>query len=81
MVAPSDFSVHSGELTPTLKVKRHFILKKYEKEIDDLYNMTSSNTKVSDQPAFKDIEHVSPAPVKLNKSEVAIFTIKSFLHY
>ena len=68
MVAPSDFSVHSGELTPTLKVKRHFILKKYEKEIDDLYNMTSSNsnTNLSGQPAFDEIEHV--APVKLNKS-------------
>ena len=68
MVAPSDFSVQSGELTPTLKVKRHFILKKYEKEIDDLYNMTSSNSNsiVSDQPAFEEIEHV--APVKLNKS-------------
>ena len=72
MVAPSEFSVYSGELTPTLKVKRHFILKKYEKEIDDLYNMTSSNTKVSDQPAFEEIDHVSPTPVKLNKSAVAI---------
>ena len=72
MVAPSEFSVHSGELTPTLKVKRHFILKKYEKEIDDLYNMTSSSTKLSDQPAFEDIDHVSPTPVKLNKSAVAI---------
>lgn len=54
MVAPSDFSVQNGELTPTLKVKRHYILKKYEKEIDELYLSTSIN--VSGQPAFEESE-------------------------
>ena len=55
MVAPSDFSVQNGELTPTLKVKRHYILKKYEKEIDELYLSTSIN--VSGQQAFEESEH------------------------
>lgn len=56
MVAPSDFSVQNGELTPTLKVKRHYILKKYEKEIDELY-LSTSNNNVSGQPAFEESAH------------------------
>ena len=37
MFAPTDFSLAGGELTPTLKVKRHFVVEKYEKEIEEMY--------------------------------------------
>jgi len=36
-VVPSDFSIEGGELTPTLKLKRKFILEKYQDVIEDLY--------------------------------------------
>ena len=64
MIAPSEFSVQSGELTPTLKVKRHFILKKYEKEIDELYMVNS--TTVSGQVAFEEIEPASNKFININ---------------
>ena len=32
-----EWSVASGELTPTLKLKRPFILEKYNKEIEGMY--------------------------------------------
>ena len=38
MIAPNEFSIETGELTPTMKLKRHFILKKYQKDIDRLYD-------------------------------------------
>ena len=37
-ILPSEFGVVSGELTPTLKIKRHVIVTKYEPEINELYN-------------------------------------------
>lgn len=36
-ILPDDFTVESGELTPSLKVKRKFCDQKYKKIIDDLY--------------------------------------------
>jgi long-chain acyl-CoA synthetase len=41
-VVPSDFSIEGGELTPTLKLKRKFILEKYQNIIEDLY-VTNGN--------------------------------------
>ena len=38
LIAPNEFSIGTGELTPTMKLKRHFILKKYEKDINRLYD-------------------------------------------
>ena len=37
VIVPQEFAVESGELTPTLKIKRHVVLAKYKKEIDNLY--------------------------------------------
>ena len=35
----TDFSVPGGELGPTLKLKRHLVLKKYAESIRNLYNV------------------------------------------
>ena len=37
LVLPNEFDVLTGELTPTFKVKRSYITKKYEDKIDRLY--------------------------------------------
>ena len=37
MFAHEDFSLATGELTPTMKVKRHFVIEKYKKKIDQMY--------------------------------------------
>jgi len=37
-ILPEDFTIESGELTPSLKVKRRVIQKKYETLIDDFYS-------------------------------------------
>jgi len=39
-IIPNAISIQSGELTPTMKIKRHFIEKKYKHQIDNLYNIT-----------------------------------------
>lgn len=42
IVAPSDFTVENGQLTPSLKLKKKIILKAYEKEVDALYKRLES---------------------------------------
>ena len=37
MIAPKDFSLPGGELTPTMKIKRHFVMELYTKKIDQMY--------------------------------------------
>ncbi|WP_026840190.1 AMP-dependent synthetase/ligase [Citrifermentans bremense] len=39
---PRDFTIDSGELTPTLKVKRQVISERYRDQIDHLYNGSES---------------------------------------
>merc|ERR1719354_98316 len=34
LLAPAEFSLDGGELTPTLKVRRHIVLQKYNEQID-----------------------------------------------
>jgi long-subunit acyl-CoA synthetase (AMP-forming) len=36
MIAPRDFSLATGELTPTMKLKRHTVLELYAKKIDQV---------------------------------------------
>ncbi len=37
MIAPRDFSLATGELTPTMKLKRHTVLELYAKKIDQVW--------------------------------------------
>jgi long-chain acyl-CoA synthetase len=49
-VVPNDFSIEGGELTPTLKLKRKFILEKYQDVIEDLYvSKTNGNGVITQQ--------------------------------
>ena len=36
-ILPSDFSIPGGEIGPTMKLKRHFVLKKYCDNVEKLY--------------------------------------------
>jgi long-chain acyl-CoA synthetase len=36
-ILPTDFTEESGELTPTLKVKRHIVLKTFGDDVEALY--------------------------------------------
>jgi len=36
-ILPKEFSIESGELTPTMKIKRKVVTEKYKREIEDLY--------------------------------------------
>lgn len=42
IIAPSDFTVENGQLTPSLKLKKKVILKDYASEIDALYKKLES---------------------------------------
>ncbi len=42
IVAPSDFTIENGQMTPSLKLKKKVILKTYEKEVDALYKKLES---------------------------------------
>ena len=37
-IVKEPISVETGELTPTMKLRRHMIEKKFKKVIDDMYN-------------------------------------------
>ncbi len=37
VVVPDEFTVATGEITPTLKLKRRVIEAKYKQQIDELY--------------------------------------------
>lgn len=59
MIAPSDFSLAGGELTPTMKMKRHVIEEKYEKKIEQMYE---HETQSSMWQMFIIQQQVFPAP-------------------
>lgn len=44
MIAPTDFSLAGGELTPTLKMKRFYISEKYEKEIERMFEYETQSS-------------------------------------
>ena len=37
VLMPAEFEINSGEITPTLKVKRNVVLQKYSKLVDKMY--------------------------------------------
>ena len=36
-ILPGDFTIESGELTPTMKLKRNVILESHAKEVSEIY--------------------------------------------
>ena len=47
VLLPKEWSLAGGELTPTLKLKRRSLLKKYAKEVESLYDGTEQPTALS----------------------------------
>ena len=45
MIAPKDFSLPGGELTPTMKLKRHTVMEMYEKKIQQVIVLTNATAK------------------------------------
>ena len=45
-ILPQDFSVETGEITPTFKTKRGVVHSKYEKMVDKIYNADRKSTYV-----------------------------------
>jgi len=43
-VLPKEFTLESGEITPTLKLKRKVIVQKYQREIEEMYLKTHRTT-------------------------------------
>ena len=37
ILMPSEFEISTGEITPTLKIKRNIVLQKYQSLIDEMY--------------------------------------------
>ncbi|XP_078530563.1 long-chain-fatty-acid--CoA ligase ACSBG2-like [Lissotriton helveticus] len=50
-ILKKDFSLHGGELGPTMKMVRPFILKKYKSIIDEFYRVGSSLPTTKQRPA------------------------------
>ena len=36
-ILPEDFTIEGGEITPTLKLRRAIIMKKYAETVEDIY--------------------------------------------
>jgi long-chain acyl-CoA synthetase len=43
-IAPHDFTVENGHITPSLKLKKKIVMKAYAKEIDNLYHRLEGQT-------------------------------------
>ncbi len=46
LLVPDEFSIATGELTPSLKLKRRFVEKKYQSQIDALYSNAEAGVTV-----------------------------------
>ena len=46
MLVPDEFSIATGELTPSMKLKRRFVEKKYQTQIDALYSNAETGVTV-----------------------------------
>ena len=42
ILVPDEFSIANGALTPTMKLKRHYIEQRYAKQLDELYEDRSA---------------------------------------
>ena len=54
-IAPTPFSIAGGELTPSLKLKKHFVLKKYQKMIDAMYADSLTGDKLNEYKLLANI--------------------------